>query len=198
MLTPCTSTRWSGSSTSSWPALATLSEQVQPWDHRVALHQPPLPLTSSLWCLPDTVEQRIENINEYFTFSLYSNVCRSLFEKHKLMFAFLLCTRIMMNEDKINMVNIGRFTLSRIQTGLLRRVCFCVRRSGATCCPEGCLQKSWTTQRTTGCRTGPGRTSWASARWRSSAPWQRPSAGTRRVSKTSLTAFNLTGVQGSV
>uniref|UniRef100_A0A4W5QVG2 Dynein axonemal heavy chain 1 n=1 Tax=Hucho hucho TaxID=62062 RepID=A0A4W5QVG2_9TELE len=38
----------------------------------------------------DTVEQRIININEFFTFSLYSNVCRSLFEKHKLMFAFLL------------------------------------------------------------------------------------------------------------
>lgn len=54
----------------------------------------------------ETVEMRIENINEYFTFSLYSNVCRSLFEKHKLMFAFLLCTRIMMNDNKINMVSI--------------------------------------------------------------------------------------------
>uniref|UniRef100_A0A8C9T0G9 Dynein axonemal heavy chain 1 n=1 Tax=Scleropages formosus TaxID=113540 RepID=A0A8C9T0G9_SCLFO len=52
----------------------------------------------------DTVEQRIININEFFTFSLYSNVCRSLFEKHKLMFAFLLCVRIMMNENKIDMV----------------------------------------------------------------------------------------------
>ncbi|XP_018600098.2 dynein heavy chain 1, axonemal isoform X2 [Scleropages formosus] len=51
----------------------------------------------------DTVEQRIININEFFTFSLYSNVCRSLFEKHKLMFAFLLCVRIMMNENKIDM-----------------------------------------------------------------------------------------------
>ncbi|XP_030634236.1 dynein heavy chain 1, axonemal [Chanos chanos] len=51
----------------------------------------------------DTVEQRIININEYFTFSLYSNVCRSLFEKHKLMFAFLLCARIMMNENKIDL-----------------------------------------------------------------------------------------------
>lgn len=77
-------------------------------------------------------------------------------------------------------------------------MCFCVRRSGATCCLEGCLPKPWTTQRTTGCQTGPGRTSWASAHWRSSAPWRRPSAGTRRGSKTSLTAFSLTGVQGGV
>ncbi|XP_076826201.1 dynein axonemal heavy chain 1-like isoform X3 [Clavelina lepadiformis] len=50
----------------------------------------------------DTVEKRIVNINEYNTFSLYSNVCRSLFERHKLMFAFLLCVRIQMNEDKID------------------------------------------------------------------------------------------------
>ncbi|XP_069500104.1 dynein axonemal heavy chain 1 [Ambystoma mexicanum] len=51
----------------------------------------------------ETVERRIENINNYFTFSLYSNVCRSLFEKHKLMFAFLLCIRIMMNQGIINL-----------------------------------------------------------------------------------------------
>ncbi|KAM9856968.1 dynein axonemal heavy chain 1 [Aulostomus maculatus] len=51
----------------------------------------------------EVVETRIANINNFFTFSLYSNVCRSLFEKHKLMFAFLLCARIMMNENKIDM-----------------------------------------------------------------------------------------------
>ncbi|XP_035886761.1 dynein heavy chain 1, axonemal isoform X2 [Phyllostomus discolor] len=50
----------------------------------------------------DNLKKRIANINRYLTYSLYSNVCRSLFEKHKLMFAFLLCARIMMNEDKIN------------------------------------------------------------------------------------------------
>ncbi|XP_014674130.1 PREDICTED: dynein heavy chain 1, axonemal-like [Priapulus caudatus] len=51
----------------------------------------------------DVVEQRIANIDARFTFSLYSNVCRSLFEKHKLLFAFLLCTRIMMNDNRIDM-----------------------------------------------------------------------------------------------
>ncbi|KAG7477961.1 hypothetical protein MATL_G00075170 [Megalops atlanticus] len=59
----------------------------------------------------DTVAQRITNINEFFTFSLYCNVCRSLFEKHKLMFAFLLCARIMMNENKIDMAE-WRYMLS--------------------------------------------------------------------------------------
>ncbi|XP_070580015.1 dynein axonemal heavy chain 1-like isoform X2 [Ptychodera flava] len=51
----------------------------------------------------DKVEERIKHINDYFTFSLYSNVCRSLFEKHKLMFSFLVSIRILMNEGKINM-----------------------------------------------------------------------------------------------
>ena len=57
-----------------------------------------------MFFLLDSVEKRIENINDFFTFSLYSNVCRSLFEKHKLLFSFLVCVRILMNEDKINMV----------------------------------------------------------------------------------------------
>ena len=52
----------------------------------------------------EDLAERIVNINDYFTFSLYSNVCRSLFEKHKLLFSFLLCVRILMNENKIDMV----------------------------------------------------------------------------------------------
>ncbi|TRY59872.1 hypothetical protein DNTS_035283 [Danionella cerebrum] len=59
----------------------------------------------------ETVTERIFNINEFFTFSLYCNVCRSLFEKHKLMFAFLLCARILMNDSKINMAE-WRYMLS--------------------------------------------------------------------------------------
>ncbi|KAJ1569497.1 Dynein heavy chain 1, axonemal [Cladochytrium tenue] len=51
----------------------------------------------------DDLDQRIVNINEYFTFSLFSNVCRSLFEKHKLLFSFLLSIRILMNDNKIDM-----------------------------------------------------------------------------------------------
>jgi len=49
-----------------------------------------------------SIEDRIKFINNYMTFSLYSNVCRSLFEKHKLMFAFLLCVRIKMHNNEID------------------------------------------------------------------------------------------------
>ncbi|XP_038005283.1 dynein heavy chain 1, axonemal [Motacilla alba alba] len=51
----------------------------------------------------EELTERVKNINNYITFSLYCNVCRSLFEKHKLMFAFLVSARILMNEGKIDM-----------------------------------------------------------------------------------------------
>lgn len=50
----------------------------------------------------DDISERVEIINDYFTFSLYSNVCRSLFEKHKLLFAFLFAVRILMDEKVID------------------------------------------------------------------------------------------------
>ncbi|ENN79658.1 hypothetical protein YQE_03893, partial [Dendroctonus ponderosae] len=50
----------------------------------------------------DDIAERVVTINEYFTFNLFSNVCRSLFEKHKLHFAFLMCIRILMEDGQIN------------------------------------------------------------------------------------------------
>ncbi|KAK6626143.1 hypothetical protein RUM43_006448 [Polyplax serrata] len=48
------------------------------------------------------IDTRIVTINDYFTFSLYANVCRSLFEKHKLLFAFLVCIRILLDKGDID------------------------------------------------------------------------------------------------
>ncbi|KAG5489970.1 hypothetical protein JKF63_00089 [Porcisia hertigi] len=50
----------------------------------------------------DDLQQRLENLKGYFTYSFYQNVSRSLFEKHKLMFSFYLCVRLMEQRGQIN------------------------------------------------------------------------------------------------
>lgn len=80
----------------------------------------PVPTLPSPLCPADNLKKRIANINHYLTYNLYSNVCRSLFEKHKLMFAFLLCARIMMNQGKINQVRGREAAAARSRTDGLR------------------------------------------------------------------------------
>lgn len=59
----------------------------------------------------DDVIRRIEILNDYFTYALYQNVCRSLFEMDKLLFSFLLCTKILFGNNEIDMAE-WRFFLA--------------------------------------------------------------------------------------
>ena len=50
----------------------------------------------------DDISIRLENLNDFFTYYVYTNICRSLFERHKLLFSFLLTIRILQGNNKIN------------------------------------------------------------------------------------------------
>ena len=55
------------------------------------------------------LEERLKNLNEAFLSILYNNVCRSLFEKDKLLFSFLLTTKLLLGQNKLDALELRFF-----------------------------------------------------------------------------------------
>ncbi len=72
------------------------------------MYQYSLPWFTALFCKgigeappANDIDARCRSIIGYYTYMLYCNVCRSLFEAHKLMFSFLLCIKILQGNDQV-------------------------------------------------------------------------------------------------
>ncbi|XP_037940546.1 dynein heavy chain 3, axonemal-like [Teleopsis dalmanni] len=67
----------------------------------------------------NVLSERLNNLNNYFTKSIYQNVCRSLFEKHKLVISLVMCLGIMVSVERVNKAHLLFFLTGGVGLGSL-------------------------------------------------------------------------------
>jgi dynein heavy chain len=66
------------------------------------------------------VSQRVDHLNRSMLKVLYANICRSLFEKDKLLFSFLVCSKLLTMEEKISPAHLRFFVQGSTEMKLAR------------------------------------------------------------------------------
>jgi dynein heavy chain len=92
-----------------------------------------------------TIAERGQLLNDYFTYSLYVNVCRSLFERHKLLLSFMLGVQTLQHGGNIDSKE-WRFLLAGpSSTGNQRRSSTAGTQGDvlANPAPDWLTEKSW-------------------------------------------------------
>ena len=68
------------------------------------------------------LEERIQYLNDYHTYAVYQYTCRGLFERHKLLFSFQMCAKILEASGKLNLDEYNFFLRGGI-VSLLSSLC---------------------------------------------------------------------------
>ena len=82
--------------------------------------KPDHPATNTQAALAAVLEKRLTSLKDTFTYTLYENVCRSLFEKDKLLFSFMLAAKIMTSDGRLDAAEL-KFLLQGSLSMALRR-----------------------------------------------------------------------------
>ena len=71
------------------------------------------------------ITTRLQSLNDFLTYQVYKNVCRSLFERHKMLFSFLVAVRILQQDDVMDPTE-WQFLISGVCVCACVCMCTCI------------------------------------------------------------------------